>query len=238
MAELDTITVKGFKSLAAVEQLRLGALTVLIGPNGAGKSNLIALFRFLQAVRAGRLQEHAGKQGVDNLLYFGPKTTPRLTVALTFRDAEKHAYELHLEPGVAVDLLPVAESATCTDQETGTVTTETLARHGREAGISHDAELGPVAAWVADQMQQWQIYHFHDTGDTSPLRRTANIDDNRALRTDGANLPAFLYLLQERHPTAYRLIQQTVQRVLPFFDAFSLRPSELNPAMIKLAWRQ
>jgi predicted ATPase len=237
MVELETITIKGFKSIAAVEQLPLGALNVLIGPNGAGKSNLIALFRFLQAVRAGRLQEYAGKQGVDNLLYFGPKSTPRLTVALTFRDAEKHTYALHLEPGVAVDLLPVAESAASTDQETGAITTETLARHGREAGISHDVALGPVATWVADQMEQWRLYHFHDTGDTSPMRRAANVDDNRALRPDGANLPAFLYLLQERYPTEYRLIQHLVQRVLPFFDNFDLRPSELNPTLIKLAWR-
>ena len=237
MAELDTITVKGFKSLAAVEQLRLGALNVVIGPNGAGKSNLFALFRFLQMVRAGRLQEYAGKQGVDNLLYFGPKTTPRLTIAFTFRDAEAHAYELHLEPGMAVDLLPVAESVATTNQENGTVSTATLPRYGREAGISHDAELGPAAAWVADQMEQWRLYHFHDTGDTSPMRRAADIDDNRTLRPDGANLPAFLYLLQERYPTEYRLIQHLVQRVLPFFDNFSLRPSELNPDKIKLAWR-
>ncbi len=67
--------------------------------------------------------------------------------------------------------------------------------------------------------------------------RAADVDDNRALRPDGANLPAFLYLLQERYPTEYRLIHHLVQRVLPFFDHFSLRPSELNPDKIKLVWR-
>ena len=86
-------------------------------------------------------------------------------------------------------------------------------------------------------MQQWRLYHFHDTGDSSAMRRAADVEDNRALRTDGANLPAFLYLLQQRYPTAYSLIQRTVQRVIPFFDDFILRPSELNPTKIKLAWR-
>ena len=41
MRELDYITVKGFKSIASIEKLELGAMTVLIGPNGSGKSNFI-----------------------------------------------------------------------------------------------------------------------------------------------------------------------------------------------------
>ena len=174
MAELDTITVKGFKSLAAIDQLPLGAINVVIGPNGSGKSNLIAFFRFLQAVRGGRLQEYAGKLGVDSLLYFGPKTTTRLSVAITFRgEGASYRYELHLEPGVAVDLLPVAESAASVDKgdSDAAADVEQLPRHGREAGISDDATLGPVARWIANQMQQWRLYHFHDTGDSSPMRR-------------------------------------------------------------------
>lgn len=238
MAELDTITIKGFKSIASVEQLQLGAINVVIGPNGSGKSNLIALFRFLQAVCVGRLQEYAGKLGVDNLLYFGPKTTTRLSVAISYRNEDAYRYELHLEPGVAVDLLPVAESAALMAKGADSIVTiEPLSRHGREAGISNDATLGSAARWIANQMQQWRLYHFHDTSDSSPMRRAADVEDNRALRTDAANLPAFLYLLQERHPTSYRLIQRTVQRVIPFFDDFILRPSELNPTKIRLVWR-
>ena len=45
MPELDTITVKGFKSIASIEKLKLGAINVLIGPNGSGKSNFIGVFR-------------------------------------------------------------------------------------------------------------------------------------------------------------------------------------------------
>ena len=50
-------------------------------------------------------------------------------------------------------------------------------------------------------------------------------------------MPAFLYLLQEKHPDAYGLIRRTVQRVAPFFDDFLLRPDPLNEETIRLAWK-
>jgi len=86
-------------------------------------------------------------------------------------------------------------------------------------------------------MGQWRLYHLHDTGDTSPMRRAADLEDNRSLRTDAGNLPAFLYLMQQRYPQAYSMLRRTVQMVAPFFDDFVLQPSELNPNRIKLEWR-
>ena len=58
MAELDYITIKGFKSLKAVEELKLNKCNVVIGANGSGKSNFIESFAFLQQMREGRLQEY------------------------------------------------------------------------------------------------------------------------------------------------------------------------------------
>ena len=43
MPELDTISVKGFKSIASIEKLQLGAINVVIGPNGSAKSNFIGV---------------------------------------------------------------------------------------------------------------------------------------------------------------------------------------------------
>ena len=63
MPELDYITVKGFKSIASIEELELGLITVLIGPNGSGKSNFIEVFSFLNALREGRLREYVIKAG-------------------------------------------------------------------------------------------------------------------------------------------------------------------------------
>jgi predicted ATPase len=71
----------------------------------------------------------------------------------------------------------------------------------------------------------------------SPMRKTAKIDDNEFLRSDGANLAAFLYLLKQKYPNAYGLIRGSIQRVAPFFDDFRLRPDPLNEETIRLAWK-
>lgn len=80
-------------------------------------------------------------------------------------------------------------------------------------------------------------YQFHDTGFDSRLKKTNQLDDNRYLRADGANLAAFLHLLKVRYVDSYDLIRKTVQQVAPFFVDFQLQPLALNPDTIKLEWR-
>ena len=46
MTQIDTLTVKGFKSIANLEKFALRSLNVLIGANGAGKVILSAYFVF------------------------------------------------------------------------------------------------------------------------------------------------------------------------------------------------
>ena len=58
-------------------------------------------------------------------------------------------------------------------------------------------------------LQSYKIYHFHDTSVGSPLRGDADVNDNRMLKTDGANLPAFLYLMQQ-HPKTMKRIEMTM----------------------------
>ncbi len=236
MAELDTITIKGFKSIASVEKLKLGAINVVIGPNGSGKSNFISVFNFLKVVSIGSLDAYVAKRGLPNVLHFGPKVTQALILELSFRGDTQQAYSLCLEPGMQGQLVPVEE--TVTDLTGGTVTK--LTRIGDEAGISFAHLLGVEddgASEVVRQVEGWMICHFHDTSAFSPMRMPCAVEDNRRLRADGSNLPAFLYLLQEKHPTAYSLIRRTVQRVAPFFDDFVLAPSALNPDKIKLEWK-
>jgi predicted ATPase len=69
------------------------------------------------------------------------------------------------------------------------------------------------------------------------MRKTAQLNDNAFLRPDGSNLPAFLYLLQEKHQNEYSMIRRTIQRVAPFFDDFQLSPDALNEDAIRLAWK-
>jgi predicted ATPase len=99
----------------------------------------------------------------------------------------------------------------------------------------HGGEFIPGRAPLA--ALSWRIYHFEDTSFSSPMRKTAKVDDNRFLRPDGSNLPAFLYFLRMRYPLEYGLIIRTVQRVAPFFDDFALEPRGLKSSDIRLEWR-
>jgi predicted ATPase len=113
---------------------------------------------------------------------------------------------------------------------------ESLLRAGKEAGISAPIKRG-VAKYVREHLDRWRLYHFHDTSASSPMKKTADINDNRYLRPDGSNLASFLYYLREKHQESYSLIRRTVQRVAPFFDDFLLEPQKLNPEKIRFEWR-
>ena len=113
---------------------------------------------------------------------------------------------------------------------------EGLHRIGKEAGITAPKSTR-IANYVRDHLARWQLYHFHDTSSTSPMKKTMDVNDNRYLRPDGSNLAAFIYYLREKQATSYSLIRRTVQRMAPFFDDFQLEPQKLNPEKIRLEWR-
>ena len=73
--------------------------------------------------------------------------------------------------------------------------------------------------------------------DTSGMKRTARINDNRTLRRDGSNLAPFLYYLRSKESSAYGMIRRTVCLVVPFFDDFILEPQALDEDKIRLEWR-
>ncbi len=238
---LDYITIQGFKSIASIEKLPLGPINVVIGPNGSGKSNFIGVFAFLHAIREGRLRDYVtAAGGAEKVLHFGSKMTKEIRLHISFEN-EVNQYELKLAPTDDDGLYPSSEYVTYWDKarypkkpfDTGLSARD----QGREAGISNAKLEGRIAGWVSVRLGSWRIYHLHDTSSSSPMRKTAKVDDNEYLRPDGSNLAAFLYYLREKHEPSYSLIQRTVQRVTPFFDDFRLRPRKLRSDDIKLEWR-
>jgi predicted ATPase len=211
---LDYVTIKGFKSIASLEKLELRPINIIIGPNGSGKSNFIGAFSFLHAIREGRLQDYVtAAGGAERILHFGSKTTKEISFYLSFV-GQVNQYELPRPYSTAIS-----------------------PRQRRlESGISNP-DLDGTAKWVRDRLGGWRLYHVHDTSSSSPMRKTAKVDDNEFLRSDGSNLAAFLYYLHEKHPESYGLIRRTIQRVAPFFDDFRLRPLKLKQDDIKLEWR-
>jgi predicted ATPase len=237
MRELDSITIKGFRSIASVDEMKLGPINVLIGPNGSGKSNFIEVFSFLHAIRAGHLQDYVVRMGgADRLLHFGSKVTKQMTIHISFQD-RVNQYEITLAATEGDELYPLLEQGYFWDKPRypNRPYSEGIPRRGTEAGISDPKSK--VARYVAGHLDRWRLYHFHDTSSSSPMKKTANVSDNRFLRPDGSNLASFLYYLRHKHETAYGLIRRTVQRVAPFFDDFLLEPEKLNEDKIRLEWR-
>jgi predicted ATPase len=236
MPELDTITVRGFKSIAAIEDLALGAINVLIGPNGSGKSNFIEVFSFLHAIREGHLQDYVARAGgAERLLHFGSKTTEEIKIHISF-EGGVNQYRIVLAATATDQLYPKSEEVYYWENYEGPVGVEIPAA-GTEAGISDPGRDSGIEGYFRAHLDRWRLYHFHDTSSGSPLKKTADLNDNDFLRPDGSNLPAFLYLLRQKHEESYSLIRRTVQRVAPFFEDFNLRPQKLNPSKIRLEWR-
>ncbi len=233
MLELDHITVRGFKSIASIEELPLRPLNVLIGPNGSGKSNFVGVFSFLNAIREGRLQDYVIRAGgADKILHFGARETDGVYISVSFKEGTRW-YEIALSPAGADALTPDRETVS-----TASGDRVVLIRTAKRAGMSEIIEdPSGIVQDVRDHISRWRLYHFHDTSSGSPMKKTADVNDNRHLRHDGSNLAAFLYLLSKERPESYSLITRTVRQVAPFFDGFQLDPLLLNPNKILLEWR-
>ena len=92
---IDRLTIRGFKSIKALEDLALTDLNILIGANGAGKSNFVSFFTLLRHLVQQELELAIAKQGgADVHLYRGPKVTRQIVANLYFGD---NGYEFELE---------------------------------------------------------------------------------------------------------------------------------------------
>ncbi|MBV7332734.1 AAA family ATPase, partial [Chloroflexi bacterium TSY] len=182
MPELDTITVKGFKSIAAIEKLKLGAINILIGPNGSGKSNFIDVFSLLHALREGKLQDYVIRTGgADKVLHFGSKVTEDVEIHISFH-GEVNQYRILLSATETDQLYPSSEVAYFWDKQNYSNPYENwLSVRGTEAGIS-DPNSTRTAKFVRRHLGRWRIYHFHDTSSSSPLKKTGDVNDNHYLR--------------------------------------------------------
>ena len=234
---LDWITIKGFKSISSIERLKLNPINVLIGSNGSGKSNFLEAFSFLNAIRGGRLRHYVRQAGgANNLVHFGVKNTQDLTLHASFKD-EVNQYEIQLSLDNLDNLIPFHEVLYFWDKSKHVRPFEQpISDYNGEAGIC-DSTIGGISGYIQDRLDSWRHYHFHDTSRTSPLKKSADIHDNRFLRPDGSNLAAFLFYLQQCHEKSYELIRRTVRLAAPFFDDFQLAPQKLNDNKIRFEWK-
>ena len=78
-SRIESVRIRGFRSLADVELTNLRNANVLIGANGSGKSNFIRFFEMMSwMLRSRQLGEFVERHGgADDQLYGGNRVTPR-----------------------------------------------------------------------------------------------------------------------------------------------------------------
>lgn len=219
---LDNIKITGYKSIKDLD-LELKPINILIGSNGVGKTNFISFFRLVNNIYEQRLQNYTMQNRADGLLYYGIKKTKEISGYLKFAS---NAYSFTLQPRDNGSMFIAQENSWYGETAYGYANVD-------ESCIKKSTTYRD--SWLRSYLQSYKIYHFHDTSKGAPLRSAADVNDNRILKENGGNLPAYLYLLQQKHPKTLRRIELVVQSAMPYFERFDLAPQELDNK-IELVW--
>jgi predicted ATPase len=220
MAQLKRITVRGYKSIRALEDFELRSLNVLIGANGAGKSNFISLFRMLADLVEKRLQLFVrDEDGPDALLFGSRKRTSQIDAEFYFA---RTGYLVSLKP--SGDRLTFAREDTWFSDDLGPRTRSLGTGHDEtRLPDGHQDTFAPFLPYVRSAIAAWRVYHFHDTSAEAKARQIQPVRDNLRLKPDAGNLAPFLRLLREQHEEHFNRIVETVRMVAPFFGDFVYR---------------
>ena len=242
---LESIRIRGFRSLADVGLSDLGATSILIGSNGSGKSNFIRFFEMLSwMLRSGRLAEFVERYGgADDQLYGGNGTTPRMEAELALRtDMGRNEYRFSLAH-VHPDRFMFADEAFRFSRQDRTTLApwHHLGSGHREAAIVEAAhspqsiDVNPVTARVIVRLlRNCAVYQFHDTSDSSNFKKRWDMEDNNDLRTHGGNLAAVLHRLEHEDNRRFESICRHITRVLPVFDRFQI---DASYGKVLLRWK-
>jgi predicted ATPase len=159
--------------------------------------------------------------------------TPRSRLSVGFK-FDHNGYCFSLEPTADNRLIFANEYSTFFGNYKPTEQNVLLGSGHSESKLkTATAQYSP---YVREAVQNWRIYHFHDTSDTAKVKQKHAANDNLRLKTDAANLAAYLRMLKLNHVAHHTRIVETIRLVLPFFDDFVHRPGE--PDFIELEWLQ
>lgn len=236
-ARIQSITIKGFRSLRDVSNLELPQLTVLIGENGAGKSTLVRFFEMLSwMLKSQELQKFVLYEGGgDDQLYMGLRNTDIIHAEICL-ETEKgfNDYQFDLAYVSAGDTLIVMNEAYRYSDRNR----DGKARWTMLSGIGKEAKLpdqdNKTAKTICNLLKNCTTYHFHDTASNSPIRQRWDIVDCSRLRSDGGNLAPILLNLKENYRQHYKLIISQIQRILPTFRDFIIEPVAYK---VELRWQ-
>ncbi len=236
--ELKSFSIRGFKSIRAIEDFEPRPINILIGPNGAGKSNFISFFKFLSWIlnSDGKLQEYvAYLGGANDILHDGADVTKSIDAEIAIQTKQGlNEYKLNLMFSKPDRLIFREEKYRFTPKGLKDETRWSSCGAGHEEaklpGIS-----SPTASTILNLLRKLIVYQFHNTSDTASMRLKWSQADGRWLKQNGDNLGSFLYRLQNEEKPYYTRIVKYVRLVLPFFDDFDLYP-EFGQILLK--WKE
>lgn len=229
MPKLNSITIKGYKSIQDLQNFKLTDLNILLGANGAGKSNFISVFKFLANMYEQNLQDHVQTSGgPDALLHYGRKTTKEIEMDFYFAN---NGYAFSLKPTLDNRLIFKEEGLYYDGTAPQFSSLKSIGSGHGEALLK--ASTHQYAKYIKPAVESWRVYHFHDTSDTASVKQIHSVNDNLKLKTDAANLAAFLMRLKRLYPDNYQQIVNTIRLVAPFFHDFVERQDVEN---IQLEW--
>jgi predicted ATPase len=239
---ISKIQIRNFKSIKNLD-LELKPINILIGANGVGKSNFISFFKLLNRIYAQRLQEYIGNN-IDALLYFGRKSSESLGGIIEFsRENYKNAFYFILKNQAQSNAGFITELGDYFNKGSNNQDfNSSYLNWDKKIWDKNKIESSLLnsdfgrANYLKEYLNEFKIYHFHDTSESSVLKQASELNDNRYLAEDGRNLAAYLYFLQEKHPKSLQKIEMQVRSIAPFFDRFDLAPDRLNEKQIELRW--
>lgn len=237
-ATIDSVRIRGFRSLKDVEISGLPKAAVMIGANGSGKSNFIRFFEMLSwMLRAQRLGEFVGRHGgADDQLYGGTAVTPRMDAEITLQTEQgRNDYRFALAHAHPDRFLFTEEAfrfqrADLPYTEPPWQSFDGGHRESKLVEAAQAQEFSEVinrdtARVIVHLLRSCAVHQFHDTSDRSSLKMNWDVTENYSLRSDGGNLAPILYRLEQEDVRRYNLICRHIGRMLPVFDRFILNES-------------
>ena len=244
---IESVHVRGFRSLSDVKISGLPPATVLIGANGSGKSNIMRFFEMLSwMLRSRRLGDFVARQGgADDQLFGGNRVTPRLEAEIaitTSMGRNEYGFKLSYAQNDRFSFSEEAFRFSSYDYATE-APWHYLGFGHLEAKIIEAAQSGDyyyrdatsrTASVIVHLLRNCSVYQFHDTSDASSFKNNWQVSEGHQLRQHGGNLAAVLYRLEQQDIKRYELICRQIGRILPGFDRFVL---DEDYGKVMLRWK-
>ena len=240
---IESVTIRGFRSLADFTISEMPDASVLIGANGSGKSNFIRFFEMVSwMLRSRKLAEFIQRQGgADDQLFRGNRHTPRMDAEINLRTEKgRNDYGFALAYAHLDRFFFTEERFRFSSAEYPTVAAWQYLDSGQgeaeivDARYSGQSVNPTTASVIVHLLRDCSTFQFHDTSYGSNFKKRWDVGDDDQLRSDAGNLAPILYRLEHQDIGRYETICGHISRVLPVFDRFAIEESY---GKVSLRWK-